>query len=106
MDSNKNNQAATDEQAARELLDSNPGMLWRVIFDRNLDDYAGYAKSTAEGWDVYLPATWSGLVLTYTDVEFHKRFEVTRYAIPAISATIDSELFKRTMSGALQVVTA
>ena len=91
----KQQKPATDEQATDEILESNPGLLWRIVIAKAIHGLAAYARSTESGWDVFLLGGESERVLTFSADEFAERWEVVRWTTPMSSAAIDQILFAR-----------
>lgn len=96
---------ATDQQAAQEILDANPGMLWQraqsvrdgsTVFARVSGDASFEVVLTAPNGDV--------AVTVWERIHFIRRFELVGTVNPLTSAELDQTLFAAQVSGLLETI--
>ncbi len=93
-----------DKQAANEILEANPNMLWRRATHADGKEFA--VRFSTDGWEVLLFAAKEYGVSTWTAEHFWLRFTLVEYLDPKLSADLDRMLFRDHVRGALKTVAA
>ncbi len=98
-------QNATDKQASQDLLDSNPGMLWRRALTKkdNFEFAARFSKDSGE-YEV-LHICLDGLVISiWSEAKFESTFHLSEFISPKMSSDLDQKLFSLQINNQLKTV--
>ena len=94
---------ATDAQAARNILDANPGMLWQSA--THADGQKFPCRFAGDHYEVLLNGSDGVAVTTWEKWHFAMRFTLEGHLAPDTSAQIDQALFSGMLKGRLQTIT-